>query len=77
MPASWRAWPAGCIFGLSFFEPMMIPTRGASTSISSNAASTSGIGSGGLSDVSRDARLGARLLNLHGLLLSVVVWFGA
>jgi hypothetical protein len=45
MPASCSAAPAGCIFGLSFFEPMMIPTRGASTSISSKAASTSGIGS--------------------------------
>src|SRR5436190_7190167 len=45
MPWSSSAWPAGCIFGLSFFEPMMIPTSGASTSISSNALSTSGIGS--------------------------------
>src|SRR5262245_38341251 len=44
MPASCRAVPAGCIFGLSFFEPMMIPTRGASTSISSKASSTAGIG---------------------------------
>src|SRR5262249_42316186 len=33
------------IRGLSLAEPMMIPTRGASTSISSNASSTSGIGS--------------------------------
>src|ERR671931_109115 len=45
MPCSWSAPPAGCIFGLSFLDPMMIPTRGASTSISSNAASTSGMGS--------------------------------
>src|SRR5919112_231150 len=47
MPKSSSACPAGCIFGLSFFEPMMIPTRGASTSISAspNAVSTSGIGS--------------------------------
>src|SRR5918994_7631622 len=43
MPASWSAWPAGCILDLSFFDPMMIPTSGASTSISSKAASTSGI----------------------------------
>src|SRR4051794_11605180 len=43
MPASSRALPAGCIFGLSFFEPMMIPTCGSSTSISSNASSTAGI----------------------------------
>ncbi len=31
--------------GLSLAEPMMIPTRGASTSISSKASSTSGSGS--------------------------------
>src|SRR6478735_1925131 len=43
MPASCRAAPAGCILGLSFFEPMMIPTRGSSTSISSKASSTAGI----------------------------------
>src|SRR4029077_6754219 len=43
MPASSRALPAGCIFGLSFFEPMMIPTCGSSTSISSKASSTAGI----------------------------------
>src|SRR5258705_6633621 len=43
MPASCRAAPAGCILGLSFFEPMMIPTWGSSTSISSNAFSTAGI----------------------------------
>src|SRR5918996_4158487 len=43
MPASCRASPAGCIFGLSLAEPMMIPTSGASTSISSNASSTAGI----------------------------------
>src|SRR6478752_4314170 len=43
MPASSSALPAGCIFGLSFFEPMMIPTRGSSTSISSKASSTAGI----------------------------------
>src|SRR5680860_1281550 len=43
MPASCRAAPAGCILGLSFFEPMMIPTWGASTSISSKAFSTAGI----------------------------------
>src|SRR6476619_1951549 len=43
MPASCSAAPAGCILGLSFFEPMMIPTIGSSTSISSNASSTAGI----------------------------------
>src|SRR6266576_2661671 len=43
MPASSKALPAGSIFGLSFFEPMMIPTCGSSTSISSNASSTAGI----------------------------------
>src|ERR1043165_9428141 len=52
MPASSKALPAGSIFGLSFFGPMMIPTCGSSTSISSNASSTAGIvavsaGSGG------------------------------
>src|SRR5215207_5314475 len=46
MPASWSASPAGCILGLSFFEPMMIPTRGAATSISSKASSTAGISVG-------------------------------
>src|SRR5690348_16740196 len=40
MPASSSAFPAGSIFGLSFFEPMMIPTCGSSTSISVNASST-------------------------------------
>src|SRR5689334_16449077 len=43
MPASSSALPAGCILGLSFFEPMMIPTCGSSTSISSKASSTAGI----------------------------------
>src|SRR5215218_7773290 len=46
MPASSRALPAGCILGLSFFEPMMIPTWGSSTSISSKASSTAGIAVG-------------------------------
>src|SRR5215211_639013 len=40
MPASSSALPAGSIFGLSFFEPMMIPTCGSSTSISVKASST-------------------------------------
>src|SRR6476646_7161661 len=40
MPTSSRALPAGSIFGLSFFEPMMIPTWGSSTSISVKASST-------------------------------------
>src|SRR4051794_10904193 len=43
MPASLSAAPAGCILGLSFFEPMMIPTCGSATSISSKASSTAGI----------------------------------
>jgi hypothetical protein len=43
MPASCSAAPAGCIFALSLFEPMMIPTRGSSTLISSKASSTAGI----------------------------------
>src|SRR5215203_4678591 len=43
MPSSSSALPAGSIFGLSFFEPMMIPTRGSSTSISLKASSTAGI----------------------------------
>src|SRR3954453_1832102 len=43
MPSSSSALPAGSIFGLSFFEPMMIPTCGSSTSISVKASSTAGI----------------------------------
>src|SRR5258706_5130012 len=71
MPASCRAAPAGCILGLSFFEPMMIPTWGSSTSISSNASSTAGIavapvgcGSSEISLIS--SSLGSRVISSTG-----------
>ena len=47
MPRSRSSLPAGSIVGLSLAEPMMIPTRGASTSMPSKASSTSGMVSGG------------------------------
>ena len=63
IPASCSAVPAGCILGLSFLEPMMIPTRGASTSISSNAASTSGIGSSFAGVATSVSVLGSRCIS--------------
>ena len=41
MPRSCSSLPAGSIVGLSLAEPMMIPTRGASTSMPSKASSAS------------------------------------
>src|SRR3954452_13476687 len=67
MPASCKAAPAGCILGLSFFEPMMIPTIGSSTSISSNASSTAGIAApcaGGVSSLGIDPSIGSSEISL-------------
>ena len=64
--------PAGCIFGLSFFEPMMIPTSGSSTSISSKASSTAGIVAGSAAGGSVGCgRLGVSEISL---ISSSLVW---
>src|SRR4051812_29852296 len=51
-PRSSSSWPAFSITGRSLFDPMTIPTSGASTSRSANCSSTSGSDTGVISPVS-------------------------
>src|SRR5215218_5285436 len=79
MPASSSALPAGSIFGLSFFEPMMIPTWGSSTSISVKASSTVAIvavwlGSAGAGSAGVAAPIGCGSSEIS--LISFPLWFG-